>query len=245
MKGAYSTYFDNLFLSLRMARPEFKAQAQYSVRTIRQAALGAAFTPLLAELETAITGFDENLTDSNQSTAGGTEAFHKARTAWLEFVDDTMKDYVTPKLRKLSIYADFKKFSKSKLGDLRQPKLLTDSKVLLDLYKTHQNALYPDLGADAQKLYDALDAADGTRDQQDGDISGAQLGLLDDRAAIARAQRRLKAQLELKFEDAEKVYSYFDFSKAENARKAIKRAGKKAAKQAAAATPPPEAGAAA
>ena len=187
MKGAYSTYFDNLFLSLRMARPEFKAQAQYSLRTIRQAALGAAFTPLLTELETAITGFDENLTDSNQSTAGGTEAFHKARTKWLEFVDDTMKDYVTPKLRKLPSYADFKKFGKSKFARLDQSTLLTNSKVLLDLYKTHQNALYPDLGADAQKFYDALDTADDTRDQQDGDISEAQLGLADDRAAALPA----------------------------------------------------------
>ncbi|MCI1189576.1 hypothetical protein MON38_19305 [Hymenobacter sp. DH14] len=35
--------------------------------------------------------------------------------------------------------------------------------------------------------------------------------MADDRAAIARAQRRLKAQLELKFEDRENVYSFFDF----------------------------------
>ncbi len=214
MQGAYSTYFDNLFLSLRMARPDYKAQAQYSLRTIRQAALGAAFTPLLAELETAIDGFDEHLTDRNQSTAGGTEAFHKARMAWLAFVDDTMKDYVTPKLRKLSVYADFKKFGKSRLAALNQPTLLTDSKLLLALYVANQAALYPTLGADAQKLYDALDAADDSRDTQDGTITDAQLALADDRAAIAHAQRRLKAQLELKFDEPEKVYSFFDFSKA-------------------------------
>ncbi|GAA4039143.1 hypothetical protein GCM10022409_26000 [Hymenobacter glaciei] len=229
MQGAYSTYFDNLFLSLRMARPEYKAQAQYTLRTLREAALGAAFTPLLAELETAIAGFDENLTDRNQSTAGGTEAFHAARAKWLEFVDDTMKDYVTPKLRKLPVYADFKKFGKSKLAGRNQPKLLTDSKLLLNLYVANQAALYPTLGADAQQLYAALDAADETRDTQDGDITDAQLALADDRAAIARAQHRLKAQLELKFEQPEKVYSFFDFAKAEYARKAQKKAAKKAA----------------
>lgn len=245
MQGAYSTYFDNPFLSLRMARPDYKAQASYSLRTIREAALGAAFTPLLAELATAITGFDENLTDRNQSTAGGTGAFHEARTKWLAFVDDTMKDHVTPKLRKLPVYADFRKFGKSKLAALKQPKLLTESKLLLALYVAHQDALYPTLGADAQKLYDALNTADATRDTQDGDITEAQLALADDRAAIAHAQRRLKAQLELKFEQPEKVYSFFDFSKAESARKGRKKAAKKAAKQAVAATPPAETGAAA
>ena len=227
MQGAYSTYFDNLFLSLRMARPDYKAQAAYSLRTLREAALGAAFTPLLADLETAIAGFDENLTDRNQSTAGGTEAFHAARTAWLEFVDDTMKDYVTPKLRKLPVYADFKRFSKSKLATLNQPTLLTQSKALLELYAAQQPALYPTLAADAGQRYAALDAADETRDTQDGDITDARLGLADDRAAIARAQRRLKAQLELKFEQPEKVYSFFDFSASRESRKAKKKVAPK------------------
>ena len=214
MQGAYSTYFDNLFLSLRMARPAYKAQAQYSLRAARAAGLGAAFTPLLAALETAITGFDENLTERNQSTAGGTDAFHAARTKWLVFVDDTTKDYVTPKLRKLPVYADFKKYGKSKLAALDQSTLLTESKLLLKLYVAQQDLLYPTLGEDAQKLYDALDTADETRDTQDGDIAEAQLALAGDRAAIARAQHRLKAQLELTFDEPEKVYSFFDFSKA-------------------------------
>ena len=77
-------------------------------------------------------------------------------------------------------------------------------------------------GAGAQQLYDALDAADETRDTQEGDITDARLGLADDRAAIARAQRRLKAQLELKFEDVAKVYSFFDFAKARGNKKAPK-----------------------
>ena len=214
MKKAYSTYFDNLFLALRMNRPAYKAQALSSLRAATEANLGAAFTPLLAALDTAITGFDENLADRNQSTTGGTDAFHEARIKWLEFVDDTMKDYVTPKLRKLPIYADFKKFGKSKLADLEQDTFVTQAKALLQLYTEQQGLLYPELGTDAKKLYDALVAADETRDTQDSTITGATLALASDRNAIARAQRRLKAQLELTFEAPDKVYSFFDFSKA-------------------------------
>ncbi|HEX8327362.1 MAG TPA: hypothetical protein VF629_07465 [Hymenobacter sp.] len=214
MQGAYSTYFDNLFEALRMARPDFKAQAEYSLRAGREAALGTAFAPLLAELETAIGGFDENLADRGQSTAGGTTAFRQARAEWLEFVDDTMKDHVTPKLRKLPVYADFKKFGKSKLAALPQPALLTESERLLALYTAQQPSLYPTLGAEAQAKYAALAAADASRDTQAATIDAAILDLAADRAAIARAQRRLKAQLELTFDQPEKVYSFFDFSAA-------------------------------
>jgi hypothetical protein len=214
MQGAYSTYFDNLFLALRMARPDYKAQAAYSLHAAQEAALGAAFTSLLKDLETAINGFDENLSDRNQSTSGGTAAFRLARQEWLAFVDDTMKDYVTPKLRKLPVYADFKKFGKSKLSALAQPELITQSKALAALYQANQAALYPTLGADAKAKYAALAAADADRDTQDATITDAILDLADDRRAIARAQRRLKAQLELTFDDPARVYSFFDFSKA-------------------------------
>ena len=61
-----------------------------------------------------------------------------------------MKDYVTPKLRKLSVYADFKKLGKSRLAELNRPALLACPKTLLDLYASQQDALYPKLGADAQ-----------------------------------------------------------------------------------------------
>jgi len=245
MKGPYSTYFDNPFLALRMKRPAYKAQAQYSLQALTEANLGSVFTPLLAALDTAIGGFDESLTDRNQSTAGSTDAFQLARAAWLEFADDTMKDYVTPKLRKQPIYADFKKFGKSKLAALDQDTFITKAKALLQLYLDQQAALYPKLGEDAQKLYDALVKADKTRDTQEATITDAILDLAGDRAAIARAQRRLKAQLELTFDDPAKVYSFFDFSKAESARKALKRAAKAAAQaaQAPIETPPTEAGA--
>ena len=219
MKGPYSASFANPFRALLMSRPAYKAQAQYSLRAVTEAALGTPFGPLLAALDTAITGFDENLADRNQSTTGGTEAFHEARAQWLEFVDDTTKDYVTPKLRKLPIYADFKKFGKSKLAALSQPAFITQANALLQLYTEQQSALRPALGTDAKKLYDALVAADKTRDTQGATIDSAILDLADDRAAIAHAQRRLKAQLELTFEDPAKVYSYFDFSASKAARK--------------------------
>jgi hypothetical protein len=223
MKGAYATYFDNLFLGLRMSRPAYKAQAQYCRRAVTEAALGPALVPLLAALDTAIAGFDENLSDRTQSTAGGTGAYHAARAEWLTFVDDTMKDYVTPKLRKLPVYADFKKFGKSKLVALEQDDLLTQSKVLLALYLAQQNPpLYPELGQDAQQRYDALVKVDETRDTQDATIADAILDLAADRATIARAQRRLKAQLELTFEEPEKVYSFFDFSQARGNKKVPK-----------------------
>jgi hypothetical protein len=226
MANAYHSYFDNFFEHLRMDRPAYKAQAQYSLRAVREATLGAVFTPLLAELETAIAGFDENLTERNQSTAGGTMAFREARKQWLTFVDDTLKDYVTPKLRKLPVYADFKKYGKSRLAALNQPTLLTTSKDLLKLYAAQQGGLYPTLTADAQALYDALAGADETRDTQDSTIDEARLDLADDRRAIAAAQRRLKAQLELTFDDADKVYSFFDFSASKEAKNARKKAEK-------------------
>lgn len=219
MKGPYSTYFDNLFLALRMARPDYKAQALHCLRAIREAALGKLFDPLLAALEAAANDFDENLTDSTESTAGGTGAYHQARTEWLLFVDDTLKDHVTPKLRKLPVYADFKKYGKSKLAKRQQPELLTESAALLKLYAAHQDKLYPTLAKEAAAKLQALTDVDETRDEQDAGIDIARLNLAGDRAAIARAQRRLKAQLELAFEDEERVYKFFDFSASKAAKK--------------------------
>ena len=227
MAGAYASYFDNPFLALRMGRPAYKAQARYTLKAVGDADLGKAFEPLLAELAAAIAGFDENLLERGQPTAGATGAYHQARTAWLEFVDDTMKDYVTPKLRKLPVYADFKKFGKSRLTDLKQPELLTVSADLVQLYAAQQGALArPTLAAEARAALKAVADADETRDGQAAATDDAILALADDRAAIARAQRRLKAQLELAFDLPAKVDSYFDFAQAEQARKADKKAAK-------------------
>ena len=137
---------------------------------------------------------------------------------------------MTPKLRKLPVYADFKKFGKSKLSALRQPDLLTQSKTLLALCH-NQGLLYPTLGAEAQKKYAALTATDVTRDIQDATITGATLDLAANRAAVAHAQRRPKAQLELTFEQAGKVYSFFDFSASKGGRKAKKKVAAQAATQ--------------
>ena len=215
MPRPYATYFDNPFAALRMARPAYKAQATHALRAVRQAALGKAFDPLLAELETAIASFDENLTDRQQPTVGDTDAYQLARTNWLTFVDDVMKDYLTPKLRKLSVYADFRQFGKSRLAGLKQPNLLVQSQKLVDLYTGQQDVLkYPTLAAEAALKLKAVADADETRDKQAAATDDTILDLAADRAAIARAQRRLKAQLELTFDDPDKVYSFFDFSAA-------------------------------
>ena len=215
MTGSYSTYFDNPFLALRMARPAFKEQAQHVARAVRDAKPGAAFDPLLTALDTAIAGFDDKLTDRVEPTAADTEAYRRARKDWLSFVDDAMKDNITPKLRKLPVYADFKKFGKSRLSELDQANLLIQSQQLLDLYAEHQTAVgRPTLAAEAAAKLKAVADLDALRDKEDATTTTLILDLATDRAAIARAQRRLKAQLELTFDDPAKVYSFFDFSQA-------------------------------
>ena len=212
MTGPYSTYFDNPFLALRMARPAFKEQAQHVARAVRDAKPGAAFDPLLTALDTAIAGFDDKLTDRVEPTAADTEAYRRARKDWLTFVDDAMKDNITPKLRKLPVYADFKKFGKSRLSGLDQANLLIQSQQLIDLYTEHQTAVgRPTLAAEAAAKLKAVADLDALRDKEDATTTLI-LDLATDRAAIARAQRRLKAQLELTFDDPAKVYSFFDFS---------------------------------
>jgi hypothetical protein len=217
---AYFSYFDNFFLYLRISRPNFKAAAEYTLTAGRAANLGAALTPYLDELAAALKGFDEKLTERTASTQGDTEAYRTARTAWLTFVDDTMKDLVTPKLRKLPAYADFKQYGKSRLRVLDQQELPVQSQALVKLYATHAKALgQPALATDAQNVLSRLTAVSEQRDQADAAISGAIVGLAQDWMAVARALRRIKAQLELQFDEAEKVYSFFDFTKVKKARK--------------------------
>ncbi|PJJ59077.1 hypothetical protein [Hymenobacter chitinivorans] len=212
--SAYQSYFDNFFAALPMSRTNFKALGTATHLAVKQADLGAEFTNHLAALEAALNGFDVNLTDADESTSGGTEAFRAARKQWLEFVDDAMKDYVTPKLRKLPAYADFKKYSKSKLAGLDQPELLQDSKLLLDLYAKHAADLgQPGLPAAAKAAYQQLAAAHETRGTAGAAISQARVALSADWLKLARALRRLKAQLELRFEEPQEVYRFFDFGK--------------------------------
>ena len=130
---------------------------------------------------------------------------HRARS---ELVDDALKDDLTPKLRKLPEYADFRKFSKSHLSKLDQANLLAASRQLLSLCARHQAAAgRPKLVAEAGAVFQAVAAADEQRDQGAAATDTLILAPEADRAAVAKAQHRLKAQLEL-------TYSIFDFSQA-------------------------------
>lgn len=210
---AYQTYFDNFFATLPMSRVNFKQLGTTTLTRLREAKLGATFAPHETALQTALDGFDDNLTDADESTSGDTAAFRAARKEWLAFVDDTMKDYVTPKLRKLPVYADFKKYQKGKLGKLGQAELLQESKQLLGLYEEHATTMkYPDLPTDARQRYQQLTDAHEDRSGTEAGIDQARVALAADWLTLARALRRLKAQLELKFEEAAEVYRFFDFS---------------------------------
>ena len=215
MATPYRGAFDNFFRTLAISRVNYKALASHSLTAAQSAGLPATFTPTLSSLSTHIDAFDENLVEGLDPTAGATEAFRQARKAWLTFVDDTMKDIVTPKLRKAPAYADFKKFSRNQLRALTQDGLLTESKALLKLYADHAGALAtPALAAAAKAAYDAMAAADTDRDEQGVTQDTARLALAGDRDEIATDLFNLKCQLHLRFpNDADKVYSFFDFSK--------------------------------
>ncbi|RSK42500.1 hypothetical protein [Hymenobacter perfusus] len=218
--SAYRSYFDHFFATMPISRTNFKALGQGTHTALTQAALGAEFNAHLTALQTALDGFDENLTDAAEPTAGGTEAYRAARKQWLLFVDDAMKDYVTPRLRKLPAYADFKRYGKSKLAGLDQAALLQESKLLLELYERYAAELgNPGLPAAARAAYQQLSAADLSRDTTGAAKSQARVALTTDWLTLARALRRLKAQLELRFEDPEQVYRFFDFSKTHAATK--------------------------
>ena len=215
MASPYRSAFDNFFRTIAISRVNYKALATYSLRTAQGAGLPATFTPTLTALSTHLDAFDENLTERLDPTAGSTEAFRRARKAWLKFVDDTMKDHVTPKLRTAAAYADFKKLTKNKLSELTQDELLTTSKPLLQLYTDHATVLgAPTLAAAAQTVYDVMDTADAGRDQQSATLETATLALAGDRDEIATDLFALKSLLHLRFpNDADKVYSFFDFGK--------------------------------
>ena len=215
MATPYRGAFDNFFRTLPISRVNFKALATYSLRAAQGAGLPASFTPTLTSLDTHTAAFDENLVEALDPTAGTTEAFRRARKAWLAFVDDTMKDLVTPKLRKAAAYADFKTLSKNALRQMTQNTLLTESKALLQLYVDHATALgAPTLAATAQAAYAAMTTADAGRDEQEATLDTATLALAGDRDDVATDLFTLKCQLHQRFpNDADKVYSFFDFSK--------------------------------
>ncbi|RAK65840.1 hypothetical protein [Hymenobacter edaphi] len=211
---AYQIYFDNFFATLPISRVNFKALGTAVCTALREAELPSVFAPHLTELAAALDAFDVNLTEAGGATAGSTEAFRAARKDWLAFVDDTMKDYVTPRLRKLPVYADFRQYQKSHLARLDQASLLQQSKNLLALYETHHAALhYPALPADARAVYQQLTQADNARTIAEAVIDAARVSISGDWLRLARALRRVKAQLELHFDEPAAVYRFFDFGK--------------------------------
>lgn len=222
MKRKYFTFFEIFFLGLRMTRPAYKEQAQHLLRAVREADLGDVMEAECEALEARINEFDENLAEREAPTEGDTSAYHTARQEWLDFVEDTYIDFVLRKLRKLPVFKSFKPFGKAKLAALKQADLLTKSAGLIKLYTENQTTMeYPTLAAEAKAKLKAVADIDETRDTKDGATDDTILDLADDKKAIALAERRIKAQLELKFDEPEKVYSFFDFSKA-----AVNKSGK-------------------
>ncbi|GAB2958603.1 hypothetical protein GCM10027048_27060 [Hymenobacter coalescens] len=216
---AYPRYFDHFFATQRISRFRFRALGNYALTQLREANLSAAFAPHAAELQAALNGFEPDLLRGiAHAPAGGTTAFRVARKQWLAFVDDAMKDYVTPRLRKLPVYAEFRQYRKSRLRALDHTTLLLHSRTLLNLYESHQAALHAeDLCADAQRLFRRLAHADESRTIAEAISDQARMARSADWLALARALRRFKAQLELHFDDPAEVYRFFDLTAAQPA----------------------------
>lgn len=227
--GAYFTYFLNFFLSLAISRPNFRGLAQYTRDALKGAGLGPLFEPFIQDLDVAIAGFDVNLTERNDPTAGSTEAFRQARKAWLTFVFEQQMKVVNAALFGQPALKDFRQFTRGKLSGLGQETLLTHSDALVQLYTDNATALQPfyavhnptpagqppvTLVEKAKALVKTLREAHSTRNQADAAIDTSIQELAKDWVALARALNRAKAMLELTFDDPKQVYVFFDFSKA-------------------------------
>ena len=253
----YFSYFQNLFLTLVISRPNFRGVGQYTLDGVQQARtagrLGAEFDPLLLGLADGIAKFDTALGQRLDPTAGDTEAFRQARTQWLAFVQEQQIKVVNPALFGKSALKDFRKFTRGKLAALAQETLLTQSEALVKLYTDNAAALQPLYtvynppltGQQPEKLADrakalaaALRAADSTRDQGDQAIDTAITALAADWVALALALRRIKGMLEVVFDTDQEVYDFFDFSKAKPS-KSSRKADKKAAAAPVLPTTPP------
>ncbi len=252
----YFSYFQNLFLTLVISRPNFRGLGQYTLDGLRQARtasrIGAEFDPLLAGLADSLQKFDATLGERLDPTAGDTEAFRQARTQWLAFVQEQQLKVVNAALYGKPALKDFRRLTRGKLAAMPQETLLINSGALAALYADNAAALQPlyavhnppvagqpaeTLAARATRLAAALRAADSARDQGDQAIDTAITTLAADWVALALALRRVKGMLEVVFDTDQEVYDFFDFSKA-RASTTTKKADKQAA---AAATSPPAA----
>ncbi|MCC3158744.1 hypothetical protein LJ737_15980 [Hymenobacter sp. 15J16-1T3B] len=215
--STYSAYFANFFTTLPVSRVRFHALGTAVLTALGAAELPAAFDPHLAELQAALNAFDVDLAEAGPAPAGNSAAYRAARRDWLTFVDDTMKDYVTPHLRKQPAYADFMRHRKSRLAQLDHASLLRQSKQLLALYDVHHAALqYPALPADARAVFQQLTQADNARTITEAILDAARVSAAGDWQRLARALRRVKAQLELHFDEPAAVYRFFDFAPGRN-----------------------------
>lgn len=230
----YFSYFLNFFLTLVISRPNFRALAQYTRDALKGAGLGPLFDPFIQDLDTAIAGFDVNLIQREDPTAGDTEAFRQARAQWLHFVLEVQVKVVNPAMFGKTALKDFRKFTHGKLAALDQDELPILSDALVVLLGDHQAVLQPlyaahfptpagqqpqTLVAKATELVTSVRDADSARDQAFATVDTTIQNLAKDWVALARALNRAKAMLELTFDDPKDVYRFFDFSKAKTTKR--------------------------
>ena len=229
----YFSLFANFFLTLVISRPNFRGLAQYTLDALKLARatgrIGELFDPLIQALTEALESFDTKLTERADPTAGDTEAFRLARTAWLDFVEPVQIKVVNPGLYKQAPLKDFRKYTRGKLAALNQETLLTHSDALVALYKAQATVLQPfyalhfptpagekpeTLAEKAARLSLALRTADSARDTADIAIDTTITTLKSDWVKLAGVLRQVKGLLEYTFATDEEVYGFFDFSKA-------------------------------
>ena len=234
--------FANFFLTLVISRPNFRGLAQYTLDALKQARaagrIPATFDGLILALTDAIAKFDVTLTERLDPTAGDTESFRLARTAWLTWVQEQQIKVVNPALFGQAPLKDFRRYTRGKLGALNQETLMTHSNELAQLYTDNAAALQPlyaahnpppagqpvvPMATRAKALVAALRTADSARDAGDAAVGTSITDLKSDWGVLALNLRRVKGLLEVTFDTDEEVYNFFDFSKARPT-KTIKKA---------------------
>jgi hypothetical protein len=220
--NAYRSMFDQFFLSLPISRPGFATMGQKLYDGVNAAALGGAFPAALAGLKAALGGFDVKLTIRETSTADDTEAQRLVRKAIADFVDDTMIDFVKPKLRRLPALKQYKGLTRSAFRRLGHKEVQTQLDVFRALLADHAGPLGTTAPAEqAAALLVQWKNATKARTESEQTIDDSILDLAQDWVLVAQAMRRIQLLLLLEFlEDADggeaRAYSYFDFSGTRN-----------------------------
>lgn len=215
----FRSYFGQFFLTLPISRTGFADLGRKAHDGVKAADLGSKFTAPLGRLNTALDGFDVNLTDRNTSRADDTEAQRLVRAAIVTFVDDTLIDFVNPKLRRLPALKQFKGLKKSAFRRLEHKDVNTQLGVFAGLLRTHAGALGTTDPADqADTLLKQWEKATRERTEGEQEVDDTILELAADWVAVARALREIQLLLLLDFlNDADggeaRAYSFFDFGK--------------------------------